>query len=74
MELYLLLHLGGGEMAEFKEVSPGLKQMLDKTEEMEWSYTLYIEESQDNRIYAEMERYSPAGEDFLMVIDFDKDN
>ena len=61
-------------MAEFKEVSPGLKQMLDKTEEMEWSYTLYIEESQDNRIYAEMERYSPAGEDFLMVIDFDKDN
>ena len=37
-------------------------------------YTLYIEESQDNRTYAEMEKYSPAGEDFLMVIDFDKDN
>ena len=61
-------------MAEFKEVSPGLKQLLDKAEEMEWSYTLYIEESQDNRTYAEMEKYSPAGEDFLMVIDFDKDN
>lgn len=74
MELHLLLRLGGGEMAEFKETSPGLKQMLDKAEEMEWSYTLYIEESQDNRTYAEMERYSPAGEDFLMVIDFDKDN
>lgn len=61
-------------MAEFKEVSPGLKRMLDKAEEMEWSYTLYIEESHGNRAYAEMEKYSPAGEEFLMMVDFDKDN
>ena len=61
-------------MEKFNDISPGLKAMLEKADEMEWSSTVWIEESQNCRTYAELERYSPAGEDFSMIIDFDKEN
>ena len=48
--------------------------MLDKAEELEWSYDVWIEESRNGRTYAELERYSPAGEDFSIIVDFEKDH
>ena len=59
-------------MEEYKNISKELQRMLDKAEELDWSYSVYVEPSQNNRTYAEMEKYSPAGEDFLMIIDFDR--
>lgn len=62
-------------MERYDELSAELKEMLTVAEEqLDWSYTVRIEPSQNNRTYAEMRKYSPAGEDFNMVIDFDKDN
>ena len=61
-------------MERFENVSEELKVMLETAEELDWSYTVWIEPSQNNRTYAEMGNYSPAGEDFHMIIDFDKDN
>ena len=49
-----------------------LENLLEKVEELDWNYTLWKEE--DGRTYAEMEKYSPLGEDFLMVIDFNEEN
>lgn len=48
--------------------------MLNKAKELDWSYTVYAEPEQNSRMYVEMEKYSPAGEDFLMVIDFDAED
>lgn len=59
---------------EFLDVSPELRLILNKAEELDWTSTVWIEPSQNNRTYAEMEKYSPAGEDFSMVIDFDKED
>lgn len=61
-------------MDRFEDISHGLKAMLDKAEEMDWSFDVWIEGSRDSRTYAELGKYSPAGEDFSMIIDFDKDN
>ncbi len=61
-------------MEEYKNIDKELQQILDKAEELDWSYTVYEEPSQNNRTYAEMGKYSPAGEDFLMIIDFDAEN
>lgn len=61
-------------MERFEDINPGLKAMLDKAEELEWSYDVWIEEGQNDRTYAELERYSPAGEDFSIIVDFDKDH
>lgn len=61
-------------MEEYKNIDKELQRMLDKAEKLDWSYMVYEEPSQDNRTYAEMEKYSPAGEDFLMIIDFDAEN
>ena len=58
-------------MEEYKNVSKELQRMLNKAEELDWSYTVYEEPSQNNRHYAELGKYSPAGEDFSMIIDFD---
>lgn len=49
-----------------------LENLLDKAEELDWSYNLYKED--DGRTYAEMEKYSPLGEDFSMIIDFSEEN
>jgi hypothetical protein len=61
-------------MERFEDINPGLKAMLDKAEELEWSYDVWIEESRNSRTYAELERYSPAGEDFSIIVDFEKDH
>lgn len=59
---------------EYKNVGKELQRMLDKAEELDWSYTVYEEPGQNNRMYAEMEKYSPAGEDFIMTIDFKEED
>jgi len=52
--------------------------MLDKAEELDWRYVIYREPKGtrngwhcEGRNYVELEKYSPAGEDFGMIIDFD---
>ena len=49
-----------------------LEKFLEKTEELGWNYNLYKEDNE--RTYAEMEKSSPLGEDFIMIIDFDEKN
>lgn len=61
-------------MEEYKNIDKELQRMLDKAEELGWSYTVYEEPGQSSRTYVEMEKYSPAGEDFSMVIDFDAED
>lgn len=45
-----------------------LEELLDTAEE--WRYQIYGEE--DGRTYVELETSSPAGEDFIMYIDFNQ--
>lgn len=59
---------------EFKDLSPDLELILQKAEELDWTSTVWIEPSQNDRTYAEIGKHSPAGEDFSMVIDFDKED
>lgn len=61
-------------MEKCDKVSNELQRMLDKAEELGWSYTVYEELSQNNRTYVELENYSPAGEDFSVTVDFDIEN
>lgn len=49
-----------------------LENFLAKAKELGWSYILYKE--YDGRTYAEMEKYSPLGEDFGMIIHFSEEN
>lgn len=56
-------------MAEYKEISSGLKMLLSKAEEMGWNWDVYIEPD-NRRTYVEIGQASPAGEDFSMIIDF----
>ena len=58
---------------EFKNISEELQEMLDKAEELDWTYKLWQEE-RGGRTYVEMFKPSDAGEDFGMCIDFEKDN
>lgn len=58
-----------------------LEQLLENAEGLDWSYTIYQEPAGtsngwhcEERNYVELEKYSPAGEDFGMVIDFDMDD
>lgn len=58
-----------------------LEQLLGNAEEQNWSYTIYQEPEGtyngwhcEERNYIELEKYSPAGEDFSMIIDFDMDS
>ena len=55
-----------------------LEQLLENAEGLDWSYTIYQEPEGiyngwhcNERNYVELEKYSPAGEDFSMIIDFD---
>lgn len=59
-------------MEEYK-VTDELQALLDQAEKESWSSTPYIEDD-GKRAYVEMEKHSPAGEDFCMYIDFDPDN
>ncbi len=61
-------------MEEYKNISKELQRMLNKAEELDWSYTVYEEPDKNNRHYAELGKCSPAGEDFSMIIDFDAEN
>lgn len=61
--------LRGENMAEYKEISSGLKMLLSKAEEMGWNWDAYIEPD-NRRAYVEIRQASPAGEDFSMIIDF----
>lgn len=61
-------------MEEYKDISKELQRMLDKVEELHWHYAVYEEPGQNSRTYVEMEKYSPAGEDFLMIIDFNSED
>lgn len=58
-----------------------LEQLLANAEKLDWSYTIYLEPAGshnrwhcEERNYVELEKYSPAGEDFGMIIDFNMDN
>lgn len=59
-------------MEEYSGLTDCMKLMLDKAEELDWSCTVYIEPTQKNRTYVEMSKFSPEGEDFGMIIDFDR--
>lgn len=55
-----------------------LQQLLETVEGLDWSYTIYQEPEgtyngwhRNERNYVELEKYSPAGEDFSIIIDFD---
>lgn len=55
-----------------------LEQLLENAEGLDWSYTIYQEREGtyngwhcNEGNYVELEKYSPAGEDFSMIIDFD---
>ena len=61
--------LRGENMAEYKEISSGLKMLLSKAEKMGWNWDAYIEPD-NRRTYVEIGQASPAGEDFSMIIDF----
>ncbi|WP_087281971.1 hypothetical protein [Eubacterium sp. An3] len=47
-----------------------LKKLLSKAEELGWKYDIREE---DKRRYVELQKYSPAGEDFHMDIDIGKE-
>lgn len=58
-----------------------LEQLLEISEGLVWGYTICQEPEgtyngwhRNERNYVELEKYSPAGEDFGMIIDFDMDN
>lgn len=58
-----------------------LEQLLKKADSLDWRYTIYYEPEgtyngwhYDERHYVELKKYSPTGEDFSMIIDFDIDN
>lgn len=58
-----------------------LEQLLENAEGLDWSFTIYQEPEGtyngwhcNKRNYVELEKYSLAGEDFSMIIDFDMEN
>lgn len=58
-----------------------LEQLLENADGLNWSYIIYQEPTRsrngwhcEERNYVELEKYSPAGEDFSMIIDFNMDN
>jgi hypothetical protein len=58
-----------------------LEKLLVDAEKLDWSYTIYQEPEGNyggwhcnERNYVELEKHSPAGEDFSMIIDFDMEN
>lgn len=58
-----------------------LEQLLSNAEGVDWNYTIYHEPEEtrngwhcNERNYVELEKYSPAGEDFSMIIDFEIDD
>ena len=50
-----------------------LKELLEKTEQLDWSFEIY-NETNPTRNYVDMQKYSPAGEDFYITVDFNEEN
>src|SRR5574344_1792789 len=64
-----------------KELTNYMQLLLDKAEELDWSYDRGNEPEgnyggwkREERDYIELSQYSPEGEDFSALIDFDGDN
>lgn len=64
-----------------KELNKSMKKLLDKAESLDWNYTRENEPELayggwacSERNYIVLEKYSPKGEDFIALIDFDADN
>lgn len=60
-----------------KTVNAELEKLLEVDEELDWSYTIWNEPEGtfgSERNYVELEKYSPEGEDFSMIIDFETEN
>lgn len=64
-----------------KELNKAMENLLNKAEKLDWNYTRVNEPEgtyggwkRSERNYIELEKYSPEGEDFIAVIDFDADN
>lgn len=55
-------------MKRYKE----LEELLSVAEELGWRYEVYTEDN--GYSYIELEKYSPAGEDFIMTIDCEYNN
>lgn len=57
-----------------------LSKLLEKSERLGWSFKIWNEPvtacnyANEERNYVELSKYSPAGEDFCMVIDFNGNN
>ena len=55
-----------------------LEKLLENAEGLDWSYTIYQEPEGtyhcNERNYVELKKYSPAVEDFGMIINFDIDD
>lgn len=58
-----------------------LDYLLSTAEKLDWNCEIYVESEKtyngqhsNDKCYIELEQYSPAGEDFSMSIDFDKEN
>lgn len=58
-----------------------LEQLLVNAEKLDWGYTIYQEPEGsrngwhcEERNYVGLEKYSPAGEDFGMIVNFNMDN
>lgn len=71
--------IGGITMEEIRN-NKELEQLLNKAEELDWNYTIWNEPEgsyggwhQNERNYVELETCSLLGEDFSMIIDFDKE-
>ena len=61
-------------MEVYKSLSAGMNVLLEKAAELGWWCSEWIEKGQNDRTYVEMGKYSPAGEDFSMIIDFEPEN
>ena len=59
-------------MGDFSNIKIELQVLLDRAETLDWHYEVWEEDN--GRTYVEFSKYSPLGEDFVMIINFDKDN
>lgn len=58
---------------QFSNISKELQEILSKAEELGWTYAV-TEQERDGRTYAELFKPSEAGEDFSILVDFEKGN
>lgn len=49
---------------ELKELSQDLIKVISKIEALDWNVSIY-----DNNKYVELQKYSPAGQDFIATIE-----